>query len=175
MTFLRHASRAVHQSMVGYMTQQLTALDWIGPSSEVPFGAAPVKIQPVPAFIGNNIDPAIVVPSTVAINLGHEPKPVMGEVGGPLAYQDFPFFFDVFSDKAAICTALANDIRDILMGRFAGQTRFLTITDPISQTVRTDWSVELMDIELVRPEHTFPLAWISVHATAMANFSETTF
>lgn len=171
MTFLRHASRHVHQSMVDMLTAQLTTLGWA--SDQPPFGADPIQIITTRPFAGTRLSEHIgTTGTTVVISLGSELVPDQQELGGALASQDYPFFIDVFSDKEAIGLAVATDIKDILLGRLPGTHRFLTVVDQVSGTDVPDWQVEINDVERVSPEHDFPLQWFAVHATATAYFPE---
>lgn len=172
MAFLRHASRHVHQSLLNMLTEQLATLGWMGPDA-VPFGADPVTIIATRPFIGSRLSDQVgATGTTVVFSLGSEAVPGSEELGGALASQDYPFFIDVFSDTEAVGMALSTDIKDILLGRLPGTTRFLTLVDQTTGDAVTSWQVELNDVERVAPEHEFPLQWFAVHVTATAYFPE---
>jgi hypothetical protein len=172
--FLRFPARSMLQSAADHMTEHLTALGWMT-QGQVPFGASVVTIDTRRPFIGMKLNSEVVSDCTIAITLGTESPELFQELGGPLAQQDYPIFYDVFATKEAVCSALADDVKSILMARGGPQQRFLTIKDyaQVPPTVRSDWWVELTDVEKVIPEHNFPLNWQAVHATAESFFQET--
>jgi hypothetical protein len=172
--FLRYPARSVLQSAADHMKTHLGEIGWLT-EGQTPFGAPVVTIVTVRPFQGMQLNTDIVSDCTIAITLGTEKVEEWQEVGGPLARQDYPIFYDVFANKDAICSALADDVKSILLARGGPQQRFLQITDygVDPPTVRSDWYVELNDVEKVVPEHNFALAWQAVHATAEAYFQET--
>lgn len=173
MTYLRHAPRHVHQTMVNHLTDALGALGWVG-AGPAPFGAEPFKIVATRPVTGGKLD-SVIDSRTIAVSLGSEFAPDPMEMGGPLAEQEYPFFVDVFSDSEAICLALASDIRDIFLGRLPGTRRHLTLIDQVLGTPVPGWQIELDDVQRHTPEHTFALHWGVVNVTAVAHFSEVSY
>jgi hypothetical protein len=171
MTFLRHAGRHIHKTLADHLSSQLTALGWMDPDT-TPYGATPVTLITRPVVMGNNLDRETVTAGLVAVTLGDEQLVDMQELGGPLAAQGYPFFVDVFGDNDAIATALATDIRDILLGRFTGSARWLRVLDGATGAVVPDWLIEIDDVERVRPETTQPVFWQTVKFTATTYFPE---
>lgn len=173
MTYLRHASRHVLASVMNAVNDGVEALGWTDEST-LPFGtlnAAVVQFSDAPAIAGDKLADGV-APGLVAVTLGPEFPVDMEELGGPLARQDYPIFFDVFQPTYATTTALANDIRDILMGRFDGTHRYVVIKDQIDDSVVLSWTCELTDVEIVRPEVRLPLHWQVVKVTAEVYFPE---
>lgn len=169
MTHLRHASRHVHQTVADHLRDGLGSLNWFGPS--VPFGEEPIRLETTKAFRGDQLREEIAAGS-VYVTLGSEPHPLMQEMGGPLAAQEYPFFVDVFMDAEAVTRALSCDIRDLLLGRFAGFGRGVKVVDQGTGTPVEGMTLSFDDIERVEPEHTLPLHWQAVHATAVVHFNE---
>lgn len=172
MTWLRHAGRHVHHTVANYVEAQLTDLSWLDPAN-VPFGAAaaPVTIIRTPAIIGGKLGTDIVA-GTLAITLGDEFQPDMEELGGPLASQEYPIFFDVFQLTDAAALALASDIRDILLGRLPGTQRWHPVINQATGGEAVGWQLEIEDVERVSPDNRLALPWQVVKATATCYFPE---
>lgn len=175
MTYLRHASRHVHASVLDAVKDSLSTLGWLG-ANTLPFGpryAALVNFTDAPAIDGDRLAVGI-APGTIAVTLGPEFPTQEQEIGGPTTQQDYPIFFDVFQPTYAAATALANDIRDTLMGRFDGTHRFVTVKDYSGDapTPVDGWTCELTDIQIIRPEIRLPLHWQVVKVTAEVQFPE---
>lgn len=171
MTFLRHAGRHVHKTVLDYLNTHLAALGW-DDAATTPFGATPVTVISRPVVLGDRLDDSLVQSGLVALTLGDELRSDMEEVGGPLASQEYPFFVDVFQDNEAIVTALATDVRDIFMARFANTKRILPVLDGATGIAVPGWTIEFEDIERVRPETALPYFWQTVKVTATAYFPE---
>jgi hypothetical protein len=170
MAYLRHASRHVHHTVANYIADNLATLGWTVEGS-VPFDSPVVKIWKSSAIIAGGLD-RNVVPGTVAINLGNEPMSDPEELGGPLSSQEYPIFADVFQDKESTCLALANDIKDIVMGRLPGTRRGMPVINQMTALAEPGWWIELEDIERVKPESNFALHWQVVKVTATTYFNE---
>ena len=170
MTYLRHASRHIHHTVANYIVEHLTALGWTQ-EGNVPFDSPVVKVWKSPAIIGNSLD-RNVVPGVVAINLGNEITPDLEELGGPLTSQVYPVFIDIFQDHEATALALANDVKDILLGRLPGTRRSLRLINQVTGQEVPDWWIELDDIERVKPDSNFALRWQVVKVSANAYFNE---
>lgn len=170
MTFLRHAGRHIHKTVLDYLDVQLTALKWRSPT-ESPFGATPVTIVGSPVVKGDRFDESV-RPGLVAVTLGDELASSMDELGGPLAVQEYPFFIDIFGDNDSVATALATDVRDIFMGRLPGTQRFLRVKNGATGAQVAGWQMEFEDVERVRPETTMPHHWQVVKVTATTYFPE---
>lgn len=170
MTFLRHAGRHIHKTVLDYLDVQLTALDWRSATNS-PFGATPITMISRPVVMGDRLDEAI-KPGVVAVSLGDELASTMEEVGGPLAVQEYPFFIDIFQDNEATAVALATDVRDIFMGRLPGTKRFLPVKNGATGATVPGWQIEFEDVERVRPETAMPYHWQVVKVTATTYFPE---
>jgi hypothetical protein len=173
MSYLRHASRHVLASVMLTVQDGLDTLGWMD-AGTLPFGskyAAVVHFSDAPAIAGDKLADEVAA-GLVAVTLGPEFPVDMDELGGPLARQDYPIFFDVFQPEYATTTALANDIRDILMGRVAGTNRYVVIKDQTDDSTVLGWTCELTDVEIVRPELRLPLHWQVVKVTAEVHFPE---
>jgi hypothetical protein len=170
---LRHATRHVHATVLNIVREQLTTLGWTQEST-LPFGpkyANVVRFIDSPAIAGDRLADGI-EPGIVACTVGPEQPPDSEEIGGPLTRQDYPIFFDVFQGSYSATTALANDIRDILLGRFPGTRRHIGVIDQTDNTRVPGWTCELTDVTLVRPEIRLPLHWQVVKVTAEVYFPE---
>lgn len=170
MDYLRHAARHVHHTVASEVQAQLTDLGWFT-DGQVPFGATVVDMIRTPAFVGGTLGKSI-HPGTLACTVGDEFAPAMEELGGPLATQEYPIFFDVFQDSNAAAIAEASDIRDILMGRLPGTHRFLDVINQANGQVVPGWKLEFEDVIRVSPDIAVPIAWQVIKATAVAYFPE---
>jgi hypothetical protein len=171
MTFLRHAGRHVHKTVLDYLTAQLDDLGWRD-AATTPFGATPVTIISRPVYMGDKLDATQIAPGVVAVTLGDEGAPSEEELGGPLSLQEYPIFVDVFGDNEATTLALATDIKDIFMGRFEGSQRFLRVKNGSTGVEVAGWRMEFEDVERVRPETSQPYHWQVVKVTATTYFPE---
>jgi hypothetical protein len=168
--FLRHASRHVHATIAKHVKAGLTELNWTDPAL-TPLGASAVRFQTTSALQGGRPG-AGVSPGLVSITLGNEAPPSEEEMGGPLHLQEYPIFIDVFMETEGECTALACDVRDILLGRFEFAGRVLPVVDQVTSTDVPGWILELDDVERMSPEHTFSIQWQVVKVTASAYYNE---
>jgi hypothetical protein len=170
MAQLRHSSRHIHQTVVKYLREQLTALGWIGPADATPFGATPVDLltSHPPEWQQEKRLQA----GKVAITLGDEIMPDLEELGGPLSSVEHPIFVDIFMDDESIALALALDVRDIFHGRVPGSKRYLDVLDftTAPPTPVDGWLLEFDDITRVRPDNA--INWQVVKATAVAYYPE---
>lgn len=171
MTYLRHAPRHVHHTVAKHIETQLTGLGWTD-AATTPYGAKPAKVTKIPAIAGTQLT-STVTAGTVAVTLGDEYGPDLEEMGGYLTSQEYPIFVDVFQDTDAAALTLASDIRDILLGRIAGTTRWLDVIDQSTKAPVPGWKIELDDVDRVSPETAMPLRWQVVKVTAVAYFPDT--
>ncbi len=169
MTFLRHASRLIHQSVVDYAKDQLDALGWFGP--DVPFGLPALTVIESRPFVGSNLDNKVEA-GVVAITMGNEPEPVLEELGGPLSAQDYAVYVDIFMAGESAALAVATDVRDAFLGRHASSVRAIPVINQTTSTAVPDWMIRFEEVARYAPEHTFPLAWHSVQLTARVWFPE---
>lgn len=170
MDFLRHAARHVHHTVANEVQARLTDLGWTV-EGDVPFGATKVTIIRTPAFVGSTLNKSITA-GILSITVGDEFMPQMQELGGPLASQEYPIFFDVFQDSHSAAIAEASDIRDILLGRLPDTKRFIDVINQATGMPVNGWRIEFEDVERVSPEIATPLNWQVVKATAVAYFPE---
>lgn len=173
MTFPRHASRNVQHTVMNRVKDALTTLGWLDEGT-LPFGtdfAAVVKFTDAPAIAGDKLVEGIEA-GVIACTLGPEFNPDEQEIGGPLSLQEYPIFFDLFQPRYATATALADDVRDALMGRFVGTKRAFPIIDQRDDSQIAGWTCELADVEIVRPEIRLPLHWQVVKVTAEVYYLE---
>lgn len=173
MTFLRHASRHVHQTMADHILNGLEELNWTDPML-TPLGAPAVRLQTTPALQGGRLG-ANVAAGLVSVTLGNEFAPDLEEMGGPLSSQEYPVFIDMFMGTEGEALALACDIRDILLGRFEFAKRHLAVVDQVTSTSVPGWMIELDDVERVSPDHNYSLHWQVVKVTATTYYNEVTY
>lgn len=170
MTFLRHASRHVHHTVANRIKDGLDQLGWTDPTT-TPLGAPAVVIQTEPVLTGGRTTTKLAA-GMVSITLGDEFPPDPEELGGALFSQDYPIFIDVFGNTDGETTALACDVRDILLARFDFASRFFPVVDQVTSTDVPDWVIELDDVERLRPDNTYALYWQVVKVTATVFFPE---
>ena len=170
MTWLRHASRHIQETVANHVGAQLTALSWMDPDN-TPFGAPVLTIVTQPIVSGDGLAKGVTA-GTVACTLGTELDPELLELGGPLTEQEIPVFFDIFMAKAGEAMAVANDIRDILLARLAGTSRTIAVVDQASGAAVTGWRIEFEDVERSTPDQRLALHWQIVKVTASVTFPE---
>lgn len=170
MTYLRHSTRHVHHTVIKYLREQLTALNWIGSEETTPFGATPVELFTVhpPEWKQDQKLQA----GKVAITLGNEVMSTLEEMGGPLTSVEIPIFVDIYMDDESIALALALDVRDIFHGRLPDSVRWLPVLDFAESppTAVEGWTLEFDDITRVRPDDS--IVWQVVKVTALTYFPE---
>ena len=170
MTYLRHASRHVHHTVANHLKARLDALGWTN-AATTPFGATAARVIKTPAVVGTQLASTITA-GTVAVTLGDEYGPDLEEMGGSMTSQEYPIFVDVFQDTDAAALTLANDIRDIFLGRITGSQRWLNVINQSTQQPVPGWKLELDDVDRVSPETAMPLRWQVVKVTAVAYFAD---
>lgn len=171
---IRHATRHVQATILNVLREQLTILGWTD-DAHLPFGnkhAAVVRFTDSPAIGEDRSFTEGVGAGTLACTLGDEAPPSPEEIGGPLTRQDYPVFLDILQPSYAAATALANDVRDILVGRMPGTRRHIRVINQVTGEPVPGWICELTDVEITRPEVRMPLHWQVVKVTAEVYFSE---
>lgn len=181
MTWLRHGGRHVQGTVQAYLRECLVELGWANDdpadtsTDSLPFGpeqASLVRIRNTPAVTTDGSLSENVTAGVLSITVGDENESLMEELGGPLASQEYPLFFDVFQDTYGTALALATDVKDILMGRLPDTVRSMPVRNMANGAVVSGWMIELDDVIRVQPEHKFPLHWQVVKATATVYFPE---
>ena len=173
MSFLRHASRHVHASVANYVKAGLTELDWMDPA-QTPLGAPAVSVRTTSPVTGGKLESGI-TPGLVYVTLGNEFRPDPQELGGALHMQEYPFFIDCFMGTEGEGTALACDVRDLLLGRFEFASRAIPVTDQVLGTSVPGWKIEFDDVERVVPDHSYSIHWQVVRVTASTYYPEVVF
>lgn len=172
MVFLRHAARHVHYTVANAIEGAMTTMHWSDPAA-TPLGATPLRyVREPPLSGGRTLGVEKVSAGLVTITMGDEPPPVEEELGGPLSSQEYPIFVDIFMGTDGEATAVASDVRDILLGRFPGTKRIIPVVDQVTQTPVDGWKIELDDVERARPQHNFQIHWQVVKVTATTYFQE---
>ena len=169
MTYLRHASRHVHETVLKHVEYHIGALGWTTPGS-TPFAAPVVEIQG--SMPEEHEEIKRLQPGRLAVTLGPVTDPMPQEMGGPLVAVEYPFFFDCFMDTDATATALADDVRDILLGRQAHTSTYLKVFDFTTATpvAISGWMLEIDDV--VRTKAVGWKNWQITKATATLYYNE---
>lgn len=150
-TYLRHASRHLRQTLIDHVTAALVTGGWTG--DPAPFGTTPVEIR------SSRIREADLAPITgnlVAISFGDEGEDEPVELGGGLVVSSSHMFIDVVAVGDAVGLALASDIKDLLSGRAAESTRFLTLNDYTSVPTGVavpGYQIEIPSVVRQRPQN----------------------
>lgn len=172
MAYIRNQERMVYQTILDYLTTQLTTLGWMAASpGPWPFGATTAVTikEEVP-----NIEGAI-PDNTVAYTMGTTPDDKPGEMGagaGGLWLTEFTFFIDVFGENIGVAKAIASDVRAVLTGKLTGTNRNLTMTD-YSQTPAAPSSanIEFTDVTMDRPVNLTQRNWMTIKVTAELQYT----
>lgn len=171
MTWLRHSTRFVKQSVADHVITQLTSLGWFTAGS-TPFSADPITL--IEQFPSEWQAIAKLKSGSLAVTLGDEVDAKPEEMGGHLVSQPIPVFFDIYYDSEGVALALACDIRDVLKGRISGTgPTSIGLTDYSQNPTAlvSGWTIELDDVQRVVPNTMSPL-WQVVKATATCYFNE---
>jgi hypothetical protein len=142
MAWLRHSIRHIHRSVYEHILSNMRDLGW-EENAPGPFGASPTQFL---SAYPKEFDPATArfEPNKVAIICGGEGPDEEIELGGVVKQFELPFICDIYADTWSVAVALSCDIRDILLGRFAGCRMVIPVyewvTDP--PTEREDWRAE---------------------------------
>lgn len=161
MSYLRHASRHIHETVYQHMTYQIGALGWLSTVTPL-FGGVPVRMQSVMPKEYDQLKK--LQPGLLGVTLGDVDDDEELELGG-LVGQDYPFFFDCYMDTEASALALADDVRDILKGRVAGTSNALYVYDHTNTTpvIQSGWLLSLTDVARFNPPS--EINWQVVNAT----------
>lgn len=98
------------------------------------------------------------------------------ETGSTLERDEWSVFFDVYAENEDVGQALANDIRDILRGKFASLGRDSTefdVVDPSLATPSVIFTCDLVDIDIARKrewDRTYKKFWWTVGATILDDY-----
>lgn len=130
---LRHLSRHLQATVQDHIQRHLTALGWIGPAEGVPFGARAVDYQtvrPSESLLKS------LAPNLVSVSFGLQGDDTEEQMGGGLLSQDHVLFVDVYAENEGIGLALAEDVRDLLVGRASyreNPSRYLVLEDQMTE------------------------------------------
>lgn len=158
---MRHLSRHLQATLEDHVEAWLTGLGWLDP--DPPFGALPVKFQrkrPDEHLLES------LTPNLVTVSFGRQADDEEEELGGGLVSQEHLMFVDVYGENEGIALALSEDIRDLLVGRAPGTSRFVRLMNQM-QAVPTPvlgYTIELQDV--AREPATRPLANTSWHVVS---------
>lgn len=169
MTYLRHSTRMIHQTIADHVTSFLDDLNWTTEGS-VPFQATKVTVQ---TTIPKKYEKAKqLAPGTVAVTLGDEEAVKGIEVGGYLSTFTLPLFIDCFQDKEGTALGLALDVRDILCARVPGAKRIIPVYDYANdpKTLATGYQIEFLGV--TREQHQQSPTWQMVTALAEVTFTD---
>lgn len=173
MTWLRHAGRHVKATAMANVRSHLEVLGWTS-EANLPFGTAHsdvVTFDDTPVILGDEVNDAI-RSGMIVVSLGDEYESDMLEMGGPLASQEYPIFFDIFQKSPSAALALAEDVRDILKGRLPDTATWTPLINQVSEAEVAGWRVEYDDVERVEPRQRPPHHWQVVKVTCTAYFPE---
>lgn len=131
---MRHLSRHLQATVQDHVRKHLVELGWIGLVVDVPFGALPVIFQTVAP---RESDLVAITPNLVAVSFGSQRDDSEEQLGGGLVSQEHAFFVDVMAENEGVGLALAEDVRDLLVGRatYVGRSasRFLQLENQETQ------------------------------------------
>lgn len=122
---MRHLSRHLQATLENHVEAWLTGLGWLDPVN-TPLGALPVTFQrkrPDEHLLQS------VQPNLVTVSFGSQTDDAEEELGAGLVSQEHVVFVDIYAENEGIGLALAEDIRDLLVGRPPGVSRYVPLMD----------------------------------------------
>ena len=125
---MRHLSRHLQATVQDLVEAHLVATGWLDdgtPGFETLLGALPVTYQ---RQRPSESDLVSITPNLVSVSFGGQTQDLPEELGDGLLSQEHPFFVDVFAENDGVALALAEDVRDYLLGRTPGG-RFFQVHD----------------------------------------------
>lgn len=132
---MRHFSRHLEATIQNLVHDHLVTTGWLPAPNQVGFetlfGAKPVVFQ------RDRLDESTltaVEPNLVAVSFGNQSDDVPQEVGGGLITQEHVVFVDVIAENLGIALALAEDVRDLMVGKTVAG-RYFRIVDQVTTTL----------------------------------------
>jgi hypothetical protein len=149
----------VHRTLYDHITQALAELGW---TTTGLFSQPPLEVFDV---LPRNWQPdAQLQNAHSAISIGDEKPTDDEEMGGPLVMSWWPLFFDCYFEDDPVSLACANDVRDIMMGRFDVFANKISL--PVYNyfvnppEVVEGWRIYMRNVQIERVKH----GWYSVIA-----------
>lgn len=156
--YLRHLTRHVHETITQHVETWMGSLGWMGPPDQVPFGTSPALFQ-----VGRMDEASVkqVTGNLIAISYGDEPEETHIELGGGLVKQDYIVYIDCLADEDSVALAMANDVKDCLLGNAPLTSRFLRLHDHTNAppTQLDDYLMEFTDVVRRKPEVVYRANW----------------
>jgi len=154
MTYLRHASRHIHQTVLDRIRAGLVEDEWLDVADGgAPFGGNEILWQPKrmkeSELVGITTEQSIVAPWFAS-----EPEPEPQELGGGLVMVSHALVVDVIGESDGVSLAISGDIMDRLTGLKTDTSRFEPVYD-YSATPRTavvGYQIEFVNVVRSRPE-----------------------
>lgn len=154
MTYLRHATRHVQQTVLDRIRAGLVTDEWLDVADgAAPFGGNEILWQPgrmkESELVGITTEQSIVAPWFAS-----EPEPEPQELGGGLVMVSHALVIDVVGESDGVSLALSGDILDRLTGLKPDTSRFEPVYD-YSATPRTavvGYQMEFVSARRSRPE-----------------------
>ncbi len=135
---------AIDASLYNHVYDALDANGWFSPNPGV---RASVEFIPEPLDANKEIKPT-------KISLSFEERiPDDGELGSNLSVDSWYCYLDIYADKSIVGMGLANELSDILLGKFPslgfGESRF-DVVDPRDGTTAFSCGIDMVEIERSR-------------------------
>ncbi len=148
MTYLRHSSRHLAQTVNDRIRDFLSGCGWL---AAPPFGTTPVEIitrrireSELQSMTGNK----------VGLFYSEESNDQPAELGGGLLRNATTLYADVIAVNDGVGLALASDIKDCLSGRVIGWPRIIRLRDYTANPTGVelpDHVIEFVDVQRRRP------------------------
>lgn len=166
---MRHFSRHLQATIQNQVERHLVATGWLpdgSPGFVTLFGAQPVTFQrqrPDESLLKS------VTANLVTVSFGTQSDDEDEQMGGGLVAQDHSVFVDVYAENDAIALALAEDVRDLFVGRTAAG-RFFRIVDQTTATPVLGYLGEYDEVLRAPADRELPnVRWQLVQATALVH------
>lgn len=159
MTYLRHAPRHLHRTLIDRVSGRLVALGW---TTTPPLGAQPLTILTRRVRESEQIAAEA---NMVGISFGEESDEAEVELGGGLASVTTRMVCDIIAANDSYGLAISSDIKDCLTGRAPGFSRVFKLRDYTTDQAgvpRDDCMIEVTEVTRQRPESSEARMWWQV-------------
>lgn len=154
MTYLRHATRHVQQTVLDRIRAGLVTDEWLDVADgAAPFGGDQIRWQPRRMKESELV--AITTQETiVAPWFASEPEPEPQELGGGLVMVSHALVVDVVGESDGVSLAVTSDIMDRLTGLKPDTSRFEPVYDysAVPRTAVVGYQIEFVNVGRSRPE-----------------------
>lgn len=163
---MRHFSRHLQATIQNLVEAHLVATGWLtdgSPGFQPLLGALPVDFQrqrPDESML------KALKPNLVAVSFGGQTDDEDEQLGGGLVSHEHVVFVDVYAENDAVAVALAEDVRDLMAGRYG--SRYFRPVDQVTGTPVLGYLCEWDEVFREPADRELPnVRWQVVRAAAL--------